>query len=225
MDDPLLHPLHVVILLVFIILLGTHTWETFTQQDVITKTPYDHSPIRVFRAKTGCRDVNSEQLLKKALNYWEKRKHSGLKISPHFTLVNSSDSADIIVEFTDNLPGDALGVTYYRLENGRLQDVRIIIECGYWMGSEYIPHNFPDLLNTMKHEIGHALGLGHTRNPFDIMAPRYELREYVIPTRYRYYYITAPAVILLFFLSVAGYLIHLWRIKKSARQIIEMKNK
>ncbi|WP_269848424.1 matrixin family metalloprotease [Methanosarcina horonobensis] len=37
------------------------------------------------------------------------------------------------------------------------------------------------MLTISKHELGHALGLGHSNNPRDIMYPEYEMRDNINP--------------------------------------------
>jgi predicted Zn-dependent protease len=59
--------------------------------------------------------------------------------------------------------------------------VDIVLETGNYQGKAWRQYGDATMLSIAKHELGHALGLGHSSNRRDIMYPEYEQRDNINP--------------------------------------------
>ena len=84
---------------------------------------------------------------------------------PIFTIINKTHKSDVIIHLTEMESSDPfLGLTKYQLSNQTIESVSITL------------YDFDELDDSQveflaRHELGHAIGLGHTTNPFDLMYP------------------------------------------------------
>jgi predicted Zn-dependent protease len=84
---------------------------------------------------------------------------------PIFKIINNTNKADVTIHLTEKNSSDSiLGLTKYQFSNQTIKSVSITL------------YNFDELDNSQvefltRHELGHAMGLGHTTNPFDLMFP------------------------------------------------------
>jgi predicted Zn-dependent protease len=103
-----------------------------------------------------------------ALSIWEK---ADSRIE--FKYVSNTRDADIVIMFEENLvdkyDDNYLGITDYRLAyDKKIQ--KSIIEIGLLKFNNE-PVTDGEVKATIIHELGHALGLGHSDNEIDIMFP------------------------------------------------------
>ena len=100
-----------------------------------------------------------------ALAYWEQR----LGVTFRETL--SEDEADIRVGWVKEWGGEALGRTVSRIAWIGLGDSQCM---GKWR-----PYGYDTVVAIAKHEIGHAIGMGHSEVPGDVMygaiSPKYDV--------------------------------------------------
>ncbi len=108
-------------------------------------------------------------LMKKAFGDWELATNKAIT----FKFVEDAADADIVVNFVDkcsDVAENAIGLTYPNVDfNGIFRSARI--EIAKYPENGKIKLSNLDLTKTMRHEIGHALGLNHTNIPYSIMNP------------------------------------------------------
>lgn len=87
----------------------------------------------------------------------------------NFAIVDSQRDADIVIHIRGGAYAGVLGVTIGQDtdRDGYFDKVRITVKVGPGATSE-------DFRNVVRHEIGHALGLGHSDDPNDLMYPTYD---------------------------------------------------
>ena len=84
---------------------------------------------------------------------------------PQFNIINDKVESDVMIFLTQNNgPENTNGFTKYKINNDSIERVFVIL-----YDADSMEHN--DLEMVTRHELGHAIGLGHTTNPFDMMYP------------------------------------------------------
>lgn len=194
----------------------------------ILDRPWDHSPITVYIDNKSIPEHYSPTYytqIEKALEYWEKGGNGNLEYTPVFELVDSEE-ADIRIRWVENLesiedaPSGVAGYASPRTADGRFVRVDIVLEVGNYQGKAWRQYGDSTMLAIAKHELGHALGLGHSSDRGDIMYPEYELRDNIDPillTKYGPLLRAAiyTAVAILAFLSVS------WLLSRKKRKALE----
>jgi predicted Zn-dependent protease len=155
----------------------------------ILDNPWDHSPITVYIDDKNVPPHYSPtyyEQVEKALEYWEEGGNGNLDYTPVFEIVDSEE-ADIKIRWVENLetvegaPSGVAGYANPGISGNRFVEVEIVLEAGNYQGKGWRQYGDATMLSISKHELGHALGLGHSSNPRDIMYPEHEMRDNINP--------------------------------------------
>lgn len=156
----------------------------------LTTIPWDHSPITVYIDNVNVPEHYSptyKEQVEYAMTYWENGGNGHLAYEPEFRLVDSESEADIYIMWVENLEKDAgveNGVAGFARPyeiNGKYVRVDIVLEVGNYEGYAWKQYGDANMRELAKHELGHALGLGHSNDRRDIMYPTYDQKDNIDP--------------------------------------------
>jgi len=161
---------------------GTYIADMLADRDsLLTRWPdRTHEPVRVWVQRTSdVPDWKPEltQLARTAFDEW-----SGAGPPLRFMFIVDSTRADIRVNFTDRLTGgNRLGVTTHTHDqDGWIVGAEIVIAMHDSAGT-VLPD--PLLAAVARHEVGHALGLAHSKDRTTIMFPESQTLSITGPDR------------------------------------------
>ena len=211
-----------------VLIFSTISTAAETDPERLSERPWNHSPITVYIDDKSVPPHYSPTYytqIEEALRYWEERGNGNLEYTPVFKLVDSKE-ADIRIRWVENLedvegaPSGVAGYASPSTADGQFVKVDIVLETGNYQGRGWIQYGDATILSIVKHELGHALGLGHSSDRRDIMYPEYEQRDNINPillSKYGSLLRIAAFVALAFFLFLGiG-----WQRSRKKRKILE----
>ncbi|WP_340820143.1 matrixin family metalloprotease [Methanolobus sp. WCC4] len=182
-----------IIIALIILIALSFAFENMKRSDiedpVILFEPWDHSPITVYIDERDVPEHYSPSYredVEKALEYWDSGGNGQLTYEADFEIVDV-DNADILIMWVDNLEKDTgaqdsvAGFTRPYIVNGRFKRIDIVLETGNYQGYSWNQYGDTAMEDIAIHELGHALGLGHSSDRDDIMYPTYDRRESLNP--------------------------------------------
>lgn len=181
----------IIVLIIFIALafVSESFNNTDTEISIMNPQPWDHSPITVYIDDNEVPEHYSPSYrmgVEKALEYWENGGNGQLEYQPVFEIVDV-DNADILIMWVENLEKDAgvengvAGFTRPYVVNGKFERADIVLETGNYKGYSWAQYGDSTMEGIATHELGHALGLGHSNDRNDIMFPTYDIKQDVNP--------------------------------------------
>ncbi|WMW21606.1 matrixin family metalloprotease [Methanolobus mangrovi] len=156
---------------------------------ILNPQPWDHSPITVYIDENNVPEHYSPSYrtdVENALEYWENGGNGQLEYQPVFEIVDV-DNADILIMWVENLEEDAgiengvAGFTRPYEVNGQFERADVVLETGNYQGYSWVQYGDASMQDIATHELGHALGLGHSNDKNDIMFPTYDPGEDINP--------------------------------------------
>jgi len=127
-------------------------------------------PLKIYVKETSSSYYKSayKNYVKYALDVWRKADDR-----INYTIVNSKRDADISIYFIEDLGEkyneNYLGLTEYDLNKDKVIDYSKVQISLIKFGDEVVSDG--EIKATIIHELGHAFGLGHSENEYDIMYP------------------------------------------------------
>lgn len=133
---------------------------------VLGKKGWSKKIIKYFIANTtsGVSERRTKQILRQCFKQWSRPSKL------NFTLTNRKTTADILISFVViDGPGNTLGRAKYPEYGGDIEmDNR-----EKWADNRYARNKEFDLYSVFLHEIGHAIGVEHSKRRGDVMYAKY----------------------------------------------------
>lgn len=132
--------------------------------------PWHADPVVVAINRSTPTDRDFRSMTSAAIDYWNENAAEYSRFEAAFTLDSAATAPDIEVRFVEAIPrcagydpGHTLGCAPFYTEPGQADGTTVIEIRGDLTENSTI--------HTIKHELGHALGINHNESPMPLMAP------------------------------------------------------
>ena len=150
-----------------------------TETPALVKNPWAEEPIIVAVDGPSDSPVNYTGAVRRAVEYWRENDHTDLEYRPTFVVKPSATTAHVVIRFVTSIENCGESTANETIgcapilddDDGAASPEIVRVQKGLTNRSTY---------RTVRHELGHVLGLEHREGPDDVMSPTDVVHDRVV---------------------------------------------